>query len=156
MKVQDIMRREVRFAGPLTDLATAGRRMAEIGCGFLPVVGGIESAVVGVVTDRDIAISLSIADRKPSEMLVGEVMSRDVHTCSPTQDLRAALRWMGSRKVRRLVVVDRQRLVGVLCLDDVAPAARPVWTENLDGPLFVDVAETLSAICEHPAPAMRT
>jgi len=156
MKVREIMRHEVRSVGPLTDLATVGRVMADVGCGFLPVVDN-HNSVVGVLTDRDLALAVSKFDRKPSQIQVLEAMTRDVHGCEPNHNVRAALEWMGACKVRRLVVVGENReLVGILSLDDIVLQARALASGEFDGPLYADIAHALHAICEHPTPVLAT
>ncbi|HEX3529161.1 MAG TPA: CBS domain-containing protein, partial [Thermoanaerobaculia bacterium] len=61
MKVRDIMRREARVCSLETTLDVAGRVMAEVGCGVLPVLSG-SGQVAGVVTDRDICLALTTQD----------------------------------------------------------------------------------------------
>jgi len=155
MKVQEVMRSAVRSITPVTDLATAGRIMAEIEGGILPVVGA-HDCVVGVVTDRDICLALAARDRKPSEVQAVQIMSSELFSCSPDHDVRSALRWMAACKVRRLVVVDAERkLLGLLALDDVVLHSRALATAGFDGPFHVDIAETLHQICDHPTLAVR-
>jgi len=153
MNVRNVMRREPRTIAPTADLATAGRLMAEVECGVLPVVadGG---RVVGMVTDRDLGITLARLDRRPSEVSVAQAMSRDVHACAVGDDLRRALATMAAFRVRRLPVIGPDgTLEGILSLDDTALLAHE-RTANLDGLLYADVARTLAAICEHPTPAV--
>jgi CBS-domain-containing membrane protein len=73
-----------------------------------------------MVTDRDLFIALATRNRRASDLVAGEVMSKDVTTCSPDDDVMEALSLMHSRKVRRLPVVDRNKtLVGILSLANV-------------------------------------
>lgn len=154
MKVERIMRREARFASPATDLASAGRLMADVGCGVLPVVGEGDR-VVGIVTDRDLCLALARLDRRPSEMTVGQVMSREVHACAVGDSLQRALATMATFRVRRLPVLSADgSLQGILSLDDVALHAHEQIAGELGDVLYADVARTLGAICEHPTPAL--
>lgn len=154
MKVERIMRREARFASPATDLASAGRLMAEVGCGVLPVIGDA-GVVVGVVTDRDLCLALARLDRRPSEVTVSQVMSRDLHTCAVGDDLQRALATMATFRIRRLPVLAADgSLEGILSLDDVALHAHEQVAGELGDVLYADVARTLGAICEHPTPAL--
>jgi len=155
MKVLDIMRREVRSISPQCDLAEAGRIMAEVECGFLPVVAP-DGRVVGVVTDRDCALVLARLDRKPSLVQAREAMSPEVYGCAPQSDIREAIRWMACCKVRRLIVFDDARhLLGLLSLDDVVLHTRTFGDATFDGPFHVDVGKALKAICAHEMPALR-
>lgn len=97
----------------------AARKLWETDCGVLPVVGA-DGRVVGLITDRDLCMSAYTKGRQLGEMQVSEAMSSEVEGCAPGDDLERALRRMAERRVRRLPVLDeRQRLVGVLSLNDV-------------------------------------
>ncbi len=85
--------------------------MRDGGTGFLPVLDG--GAPVGVVTDRDLVVRV-LAEGGDASTLVGEVMSRDVTTIGPDEDLTAAGQAMRDQGVRRLVVVEDGAVVGVL------------------------------------------
>lgn len=153
MKVHDIMKREPCYTTPGADLAKVGRLMADAGCGFLPVVGD-EERVVGVLTDRDVALAVTTRDRKPSEIQVREVMSGEVWDCGPDDDIREALGVMRERKVRRLPVLTHDRLEAILSLDDVVLEAQAVETESFKGPFYSDITRTLKAINLHQTPAV--
>jgi CBS domain-containing protein len=156
MRVEQIMRGEARTVSPGSHLAAAGRLMAEIDCGVLPVVGEA-GRVVGIVTDRDLCLALARLDRRPSEITVEQVMSRDVHACAVGDDLRRALATMATFQVRRLPVLGADgTLHGILSLDDVALHAHAQIETELGDVLYADVARTLAAICEHPTPVLAT
>lgn len=154
MKVEQVLRSEARHVSPAADLATAGRTMAEVGCGVLPVVDD-SGRVVGIVTDRDLGLTLARLDRRPSEVAVSQAMSREVHACAAGDDLRRALATMECFHVRRLPVLGADgTLRGILSLDDVALAAHAQGAGGLGDTLHADVGRTLAAICEHPMPAL--
>lgn len=124
MLVEKLMTREVESARPDDTLAAAAAVMWRRDCGVVPVVeeGG---QVVGVITDRDICMALSLRGQRAAEVRVAEVMARGVETCTPVDDLGEALEAMARRQVRRLPVVDsRGRLVGLLSLNDVIRRTR--------------------------------
>lgn len=153
MKVRDVMRREPCVCSPETHLARVGRLMAEGGCGFLPVVGDGDR-VVGVITDRDVALAVTRRDRKPSEIQVRQVMSGEVYTCGVDDDVREALRVMRERKVRRLPVLGPHGLEAILSLDDVVLEAQAVATESFSGPFYSDITQTLKQINLHQTPSV--
>lgn len=154
MRVREIMRREARSCHPWTSLAEAGRTMAEVGCGVLPVVD-LEQQVVGMVTDRDICLALTGHDRRASEVTVHDAMHGNVFTCEAGDDIGDALAVMAACQVRRLAVLDEAgRLDGILSLDDVAVASRALGPNEYTGPFYSDVAKTLKAICSQPLPAV--
>lgn len=150
MKVFQIMRSEPRTCAPDDTAAAAGRLMAEVDCGWLPVVD--DHRVIGVVTDRDLCLALARSDRKPSDVKVGDAMTSRVHACGPDDDVRAALTVMREHHVRRLPVLgERECLEGVLSLDDTVFEARPFETAGFTGPFYADITATLRSILERPA-----
>jgi CBS domain-containing protein len=113
MKVRDAMAADVRSVTTDDSIAAAARAMREAGTGFLPVLQGGRPA--GAVTDRDLVVRyLAEGGEAPDRTPVAEVMSRDVHTIGPDEDLAAAGDAMRDRGVRRLVVVEDGSVVGVL------------------------------------------
>jgi CBS domain-containing protein len=113
-----IMSSEIAIARPQHSLQQAAYVMRELDTGFLPV--GDNDRLVGIVTDRDIAVR-GTADGMSPNATVGEVMSEDVKYCYEDDDIEEVARNMADIQVRRLPVVDRnKRLVGVLSLADIA------------------------------------
>jgi CBS domain-containing protein len=123
MKVSDKMTRNVRIASPDDTIQQAARNMAECDAGALPV--GADDRLVGMVTDRDIAVR-GVAQGKGLDTKVREVMTPEVKYCFEDEDLDQVSRNMGEQQVRRLPVMNREkRLVGVLSLGDVAMGEGP-------------------------------
>jgi CBS domain-containing protein len=103
-------------------VAYAAKMMRDEDVGLAPIVEG--DRLVGVLTDRDIAVRVVAEGRDPEQVKVTEVASGDVVTLDPQQDLDEALRLMARHQVRRLPVVEEDgRLVGVLAQADVAKEA---------------------------------
>lgn len=118
MRVNEAMTRDVRVANPEQSIREAARIMAEIDVGALPV--GENDRLVGMVTDRDIAVR-AVAQGKSPETKVRDVMSREVKYCFDDEDMDNVARNMGDIQIRRLPVVNRdKRLVGIVALADVA------------------------------------
>ena len=118
MKVSEAMTRDVRVANPDETIRDAARVMAEINAGVLPV--GEDDRLVGMITDRDIAVR-AVAEGKAPSTKVRDVMSAEVLYCYDDQDVDEVARNMGDVQVRRLPVVNRdKRLVGIISLGDVA------------------------------------
>ena len=117
MKVSDAMTRNVQLASPDQSIEAAAKIMADIDAGVLPV--GENDRLVGMVTDRDIAIRAVAAGKGP-QTPVRDVMSADVKYCFEDDDTEQVARNMGDQQVRRLPVVNREkRLVGILSLSDM-------------------------------------
>jgi CBS domain-containing protein len=118
MMVRDAMTRDVRVANPDETIQQAARAMEALDSGVLPV--GENDRLVGMITDRDIAIR-AIAHGMGPECKVREVMSAEVKYCFEDQDLDEVADNMGELQVRRLPVIDHdKRLVGILSLADIA------------------------------------
>lgn len=121
-RVADVMTRGVRSMSVSDTLQFAAQAMDELDVGAIPVCEG--DRLVGMITDRDITVR-GVAQGRPVETTqLGEVMSRDVQSCSEDDDLEKVTRRMRDAQIRRLPVLDRdQHLVGMLSLGDVAAKA---------------------------------
>lgn len=141
VRVHELMTRECRACDASDSLGSAAIRMWEADCGILPVVE--DGRVVAVITDRDICMALVLKGCRPDERNVAEVASGELFTCAPEEDLDEALATMGRKKVRRLPVLEKGRLVGMLSLNDVVTCAgeNPTLREPILG--------ALERICAH-------
>jgi len=123
MNVSECMSRDVRIAAPDNTMQSAAQVMADIDAGFLPVSDG--ERLIGIITDRDIAIR-GVAAGRPPETSVREVMSPEVRYCFDDDDTDAVLENMADIQVRRLPVVSRdKRLVGIVSITDLAANGEP-------------------------------
>lgn len=103
-------------AGDRIDVVAA--RMKANDTGFIPVLDG--EALIGVVTDRDLVVRVLAEGRDPGGLTVGDVCSRDAAVVAPEMPVVEAVALMEGRRIRRLVVMDGRRVVGVLSLGDLA------------------------------------
>jgi CBS domain-containing protein len=118
MQVSEAMSGDVKIASPGQSIRDAARLMSELDAGVLPV--GENDKLVGMITDRDIAIR-AVATGKPPTTSVREIMSGEVKYCFADEDLDDVAENMAEIKVRRLPVLNRQkRLVGIVSLGDIA------------------------------------
>jgi CBS domain-containing protein len=100
-------------------VADAAKIMKQEDAGVVPIVDG--ERLVGVITDRDIAITVVAEGKDPQTTTVTEIASSNLVTIDPQQELDEALRLMAQHQVRRLPVVEEDgRLVGILAQADVA------------------------------------
>jgi CBS domain-containing protein len=119
MKVYDIMSSDVQLITPDDTIQAAAQKMAEADVGFLPV--GENDKLVGMVTDRDIALRAVARGKNPASTRVREIMTDKVLYCLEDEDVEEAADTMSNLKIRRLPIVDDdKRLVGVLSLGDIA------------------------------------
>lgn len=118
MRVSECMTRDVRLANPGQTIRDVAKIMADIDAGAMPVSDN--DRLVGMITDRDIAVRAVAAGKGP-ETPVRDVMSSEVKYCFDDEDLDHVAKNMADIRVRRLPVVNRdKRLVGILSLGDLA------------------------------------
>lgn len=135
MKICDIMTRPVRSVEPTENIVQAAQLMGELDVGAIPVTE--DGKLVGIVTDRDIAIR-AVAAGLHNGTPVLRIMSPDVRSCRENDVLEEVLEVMGQQQVRRMPVCSANgELVGIISIGDLAR-----WDRHKD-----EVAETLSDIC---------
>lgn len=118
MLVSELMTRDVRLAAPNDTIERAATMMGEVDAGAIPV--GENDRLVGMITDRDIAVR-AVAQGKSPTTAVREVMSSNVKYCFEDEAIEDVARNMGDIQVRRLPVLNRdKRLVGIVSLGDLA------------------------------------
>lgn len=133
--VAEFMSTKVQSIEPQQTLQRAAQMMHDLDVGSLPVCAG--TRLLGMVTDRDIAVRGVAAGLKPAEACVSDVMTADPEFVTDDQDADEVLRTMGAAQVRRLPVVNVERqLVGIVSLSDLARCRHGA------------VDETMREICE--------
>ena len=136
MRVKDITTATVDSVQSTDSIADAARQMAAHGVGALPILSA--GKLVGIVTDRDIAVR-GVAAGISSSAPIDRVMSENVATCSPDDDIPSVLALMSREQIRRMPVCnDRKEMVGIVALADLAE----------HDPEKKEVTEALADICE--------
>lgn len=122
MTCADVMTKEPAFCELGDTAADAAKIMKAEDVGAIPVCANRETRkLVGIVTDRDIAVYVVAKKRDANHTQVASFMTRDPLTCHPDDDLQTALDAMENYRVRRIPVVDTQgQLVGIIAQADVA------------------------------------
>lgn len=121
MKISEVMSTNVAEVGPRDTLQAAAAKMAEINVGSLPVTD--QGRLVGVITDRDIAIR-AVAQGSAADAAVESAMSKGAVTVAAETPVEEAAELMRDKQIRRLYVVDGDRLKGVASLGDFALEAK--------------------------------
>jgi CBS domain-containing protein len=135
MQISEAMSTDVRIANPNQSIREAAAMMGEIDAGVLPV--GENDRLVGMITDRDIAIRAVAAGKGP-DTRIRDIMSKEVSYCFEDDDVDDVAQTMADAKLRRLPVLNRgKRLVGIVSLGDIA---------MVDGP--ANAGEALCGISE--------
>ncbi len=136
MLLKDIMTRDVQVIPPDAPVKVAAEKMKALYVGPLPVCDG--DRLVGILTDRDIAVRAVAEGRDPKRTKVRDIMTPEVVYAFEDQDVEEAARLMRDRQLRRLVVLNREkRLTGIVSLGDLA-------VETRDKTLAGDVLEKVS------------
>jgi CBS domain-containing protein len=117
--VREVMTAGARCVTPDTSLATAAKLMADLDVGSLPVCD--RDHLVGILTDRDIAIRAVSFGANPRKTSVKETMSREVIYVFEDADVAEAAQLFEASKIRRLPVLNRsKRIVGIISLGDLS------------------------------------
>lgn len=123
MQINQVMTSNVKISNPKQSIRDAAAIMGQIDAGFLPV--GEKDRLVGMITDRDIAVRAVGAGKGP-DTPVRDVMSKEVMYCFEDDDVGDVARNMAENKIRRLPVLNRnKRVVGVVSLGDIAVVDGP-------------------------------
>jgi CBS domain-containing protein len=131
MKARDIMTANPRCVTTADSITRAAEIMRDTDVGIVPVVEDSGSMrLAGVVTDRDIAVRI-VAEGRGNDVNVREVMSSGLATVRPDDDLDRVTELMKSEQVRRIPVVDGDRLVGIIAQADVAREGRDKKTGDV-------------------------
>jgi CBS domain-containing protein len=118
MQVKDVMTKSIASVNANDSVERAAQLMKEYNIGSVPVCEG--EKVIGILTDRDIALR-SVADGMNGKIQsVREVMTSNPVIASPSTDIQDAARIMSERQIRRLPVVENNSLVGMISLGDLA------------------------------------
>lgn len=137
MKVRELMTSNPTCAEPDTAVEEIATLMKEEDIGCVPVIDE-DGQVIGVVTDRDIVLRCIAQGKDAAECRAEDIMSPQTMTISPDKDSREAARLMSDRQIRRLPVVEKGELVGMLSLGDVAVKED---NDRLSGDVLQDVSE---------------
>jgi CBS domain-containing protein len=125
MQLREIMTAGVVTTGPEADVLSVAQLMRDRSVGSV-VICDAEGEPSAMVTDRDLTVRALAEERTPGEPVAAHC-SRPLVTGEPEMDLEEAAALMVQHRIRRLPVVDGERLVGIVTLDDIA-----VRTGNLE------------------------
>lgn len=130
MNVNEVMNSDSFWAQPTTPLIDMARAMREHGLGSLPVVDG--DALIGIVTDRDLAIR-GLADGKDvNDSTARDVMTGELFWCYDDADVKVVAHYMQEKRVRRIPVINHdQHLVGMVSIGDITKASTELAGETL-------------------------
>ncbi len=123
-KCQDVMTEKPVCCAPDETVQRAAQLMRQQNVGPIPVCDQSKRCV-GIITDRDIAVKVVAEGRDPVRTPVSEIMTREVFSCRPADDVQAAIETMERQQVRRIPVVDDNgRVLGIISQADIATRLR--------------------------------
>jgi CBS domain-containing protein len=117
MKAKDIMSTDVVCLSRVDTVEHAAQLMNQNDIGAIPVCDG--SRVVGIVTDRDIALR-SVGTGGDSRQTVGQIMTTSPVVTDPEADVHEVARLMSQHQIRRIPIVQQGSLVGIVSLGDIS------------------------------------
>jgi CBS domain-containing protein len=139
MEIAAAMHRHADWASADMPVSEVAKMMQKDDIGAVPV--GKDDKLIGMVTDRDIALRVVAAGRDPARTTAEEIMTTGIVYCRTTETVEDAIHLMDQKKIRRLPVIDdNKRLVGMLSLGDISHAV----SRELSG-------ELLHAVTDHHA-----
>jgi CBS domain-containing protein len=122
----EVMRRDVGCVGPNTSVVEIARKMRDEVLGFLPICDE-QQRVLGIVTDRDIALRIVADGREADQTSIGEIMRREPIFCRPGDAAARAANLMQRHRQTRILVTDQEgSLCGVISLSDLAEHMDPL------------------------------
>ena len=131
MKVRDIMTKDIASLRSDDSIEHAAQLMKQYNCGSLPVC--TQDKLIGIITDRDIAVRSVASGDDVTQKKVRDIMTNDVVFANPETDVNDAARIMSDRQIRRLPVVENNRIIGIVALGDIS--LEPACQENAEDAL---------------------
>ena len=139
MKVNECMCHDVLWVNPGTSVCDCANLMAEHKIGCIPVCDENQK-VVGIITDRDILLRTVCKNKNTKTTPASDIMSTNVKCCSCNDEIEKAEDIMAKEQVRRIPVVDNNKVIGILTLGDLANYNEEIGSEQ--------ICDTLENICE--------
>ena len=120
MKARDVMTSGATYCASDATAKSAAQMMAEENLGAIPVCGP-DGRLMGMITDRDLALRVVAENRMPEEVVLQDIVTTgEVVTIGADDSIEEAMRTMKEHAVRRLPVIDGQELVGMVSQADIA------------------------------------
>ncbi|RHW36531.1 CBS domain-containing protein [Neobacillus notoginsengisoli] len=135
-KVGEIMTENVETCSMLDNMYEVAVKMKELNVGAIPVLDGEKLA--GIITDRDIVIR-GTAEKNPGSSKVEQLMTKDLITVTPDTSTKEAAKLMAKHQIRRLPVVENNKLLGIISLGDFAVRE---LTDDQAGDALSEISET--------------
>ena len=117
IKVYDAMSTNVKYISPGSTVHNAVQHMIKEGIGSL--ICCEDDKIKGIITERDIIKKVVALDRDPKKVFVSDIMTKRVVYVNPNEDLEKATKIMAKKRIRRLPVINKKKVVGMLTVKDI-------------------------------------
>lgn len=134
MKVNECMCKPVQWVKPETTVCDCANLMAQYKIGFVPVCTD-EKNVVGIITDRDILLRSVCCDKDAKTTPISEIMTTEICYCDANEELEKAEHIMSDNQIRRLPIVENNKIVGILSIGDISRnpnTTKKEFTQTID------------------------
>jgi len=128
MILNDIMSKEIASLNSDDSIESAAQLMKQYNVGSIPICS--QNKVIGIVTDRDIALRSVAVGQNSKQQSVSDIMTSNPVTGSPNMDVHDAAKIMSDKQIRRLPVVENNKLVGMVALGDIS--VEPTLQDNAE------------------------
>jgi len=150
LTVRDIMNEDVITLPETATAQEAAQLMRDNSIGSIIIVGD-SSKPIGIITERDMNNRLVAENKIPAEVQVKEIMSSPVHTIPPKVLLTDAMHQMSTKHIKRLIVVENQKMIGIISQSDIleiAPFMIEILQERARGVKADYKAEYTEGYCQ--------
>lgn len=139
MKVKECMCNDVYSCTPDCTIEDVAKMMGEKHVGCIPVCDN-KNSIVGLITDRDIVLRGVACNKDLKQTPVSDIMSCNICSCSPEEEMSNVESKMAQNQVRRMPVVDNGKVIGILTMGDLAHFDNDLGKE--------EVCNTINSICD--------
>ncbi len=134
MNIKKCINKEVCYCNPNTNVSDVAKLMKDNHIGCVPVCNE-EKEVVGIVTDRDIILRSVACDKDAKNTPISDIMTCNVCCCDSNKDVSEVTKLMSQVQVRRIPIVEQNKIVGILTFGDVA---NEKWIDNREAERVIE------------------
>ena len=119
MKVRELMSLDLCYCTPDDKIIDVAKKMNKYHVGSLPVCNDNKN-VVGIITDRDITLRCVACNKDASSTIANDIMTKSVCCCNSNTDVQDVTKLMSDMQIRRIPIIENDKLVGILTLGDLS------------------------------------
>eukprot|EP01118_Nematostelium_gracile_P005916 TRINITY_DN1888_c0_g1_i1.p1 TRINITY_DN1888_c0_g1~~TRINITY_DN1888_c0_g1_i1.p1 ORF type:complete len:159 (+),score=57.45 TRINITY_DN1888_c0_g1_i1:63-479(+) len=123
MKVEQVMTKGLEVISADCFLFEAAQMMESKNIGAIPVFQKDKNNLTSMITDRDLVLRGMARGKDPKTTRISEIATSGIHFANANEELNSVVKLMGDKQIRRVVVMENQKYVGMVSLDDLARSA---------------------------------